>query len=702
MNRIVIGSYEFTDDSISENPQKYISNSMLADSLEIDTLEFSVYSYGIGTIYIITSDGYTFATSSDEPYVVDEGYFRNLPYGTPVYLYKDNTLRGKFYTQEIKRIATTEFSVKCISSVGLLDKLMHNGGIYNGVSAGTIIQEIMGTVPYTIENDVSSILCYGWLPRATARANLTKVMFACGSSLLKAVDGSLVIRFNGYSTPTIVPDSVVYINGTVDNPQTVTKISLIEHSFIAAEDNIEEVLFDNTTDVAAVGSTIYFDEPYHSLRADGITIDSSGANYATLTGVGILYGKKYTHAQRELVRNINNEAEPNEINIKDATLVSAVNSNNVMERLESYYSNADIVNVSIVDTIKLKPGDYINLTDPFGESFDGVVQAVDETISDIDKANTTLIRNWTPSAFGNNYSNYILFTEDATWTIPTGVSNIRVFVAAGGSGGQSGANGARGAMSNGWGQSLNGGKGGLGGQGGDAGKVYAIDISVTPGDTGTITIGLGGSGGVAVDTTNINGAEGGETTFEYGGETYTSNNGAIPPYGIINTFSGERYSLPGNSGIDGGDGITFAYSTPAPTTVTDGITTWTSGSKGRGYIRTRNGEEYQSWGGMGGGPAIGANGGNGEDGSSSISRYTFEGEYYYYIDGGYGGDGANANPGDDAVTIGCGGNGGHGGGGAGGGGRGTSDGEPSHGYGGDGGTGGTGGTGANGYVLIYY
>lgn len=135
MNRITIGQYEFTDETILENPQKFISNSMLADALEIDTLEFSVYSLASGVIYIITDDGYTFATSGDEPYVVDEGYLINTPYATPVYLYKDDVLRAKFYTKSIQRTGLTSYRVQCVSAIGLLDGARTVGGVYEGESA---------------------------------------------------------------------------------------------------------------------------------------------------------------------------------------------------------------------------------------------------------------------------------------------------------------------------------------------------------------------------------------------------------------------------------------------------------------------------------------------------------------------------------------------------------------------------------------
>ena len=448
MNRIVIGSYEFTDDTISENPQKYISNSMLADSLEIDTLEFSVYSYGIGTIYIITSDGYTFATSSDEPYVVDEGYFQNLPYGTPVYLYKDNTLRGKFYTKSILRTGITQFSVSCVSAIGLLDGARTLGGIYEGETAGSIISALMADASFTdftVDSEIANLAVYGWIPAGSVRDALNQILFAFGASILKQENGSIRIYYIGATTPKVISDAMNYIGGSVDNPQTVTDVNLYEHSFVVSTDNVEEVLFDNSLTTSANGLTMIFSEPFHSLRTTGtLVIDDSGANYAVVTGLGQLIGKKYTHTRRLLSQSTELDGERNEVTISDATLVSTANSSNCLKRLVNYYKNAIPMNVSLVDNSGLKPGDYIQLTDPFGDTVQGFIQAIDETVSDIDKAESTIIKNYVPTNLGNSYDRYriVYDTEvvDGYWNFPAELANKAVLIVlfSGAQGGQGG------------------------------------------------------------------------------------------------------------------------------------------------------------------------------------------------------------------------------------------------------------------------
>lgn len=709
MNRITIGQYEFTDETILENPQKFISNSMLADALEIDTLEFSVYSLASGVMYIITDDGYTFATSGDEPYVVDEGYLINLPYGTEVCVYKDDVLRAKFFLQSVQRTGLTSFKVKAISAIGRLDKIMHDGGIYNAEPLGNILAELMGTIPYTVDNEVAQVECYGWLPRASARESLIQLMFSCGASVLKGEDGTIVIRYNGQPTPLEIPNSNVYIGGTVDNPQTVTKISLIEHSFVASADNVEEVLFDNVGEVAVNHAKIYFDEPMHSLRVSGITLNSSGANYAELTGTGTLYGKKYTHSQREIVENINPNSEPNEINIKDATLVGALNSNNVMARLKSYYESADIVSVGLINDSGIKAGDYLTLTDPFGEQFDGIVQEMDETISAIDKANTKLVRNWVPSNFGNNYSNYMLLTQSTgSFTFPAGHTNARIILIGAGQGGQSGGNGFYGSSA------ISGGEGGKAGGGGSGGKVLMQDVTFAEGATFSFVRGTGGLGGEQPDrTAGADPVDGvGNTSAQAstltitGVGTFTSNDGSVLPNGITNTFTGVQYARSGRAGSKGGKGAGYDPD-ESRTSITIGRNTYYSGTNGNTLTVNSPEGKLTSRGGRGGGGAWMFNGGAGSDGDHTAQKATFQGQVAYYVVGGNGGNGADAWLQDGTPSrFGDGGYGGHGGGGSGGGANGTYAGafQPLGlvGAAGNVGKGGKGGKGANGCILIYY
>lgn len=713
MNKIVIGDslYTFTDPDILDNPQKYISNAMLADSLEIDTLDFRVLSYAIGKRKLLTSLLEWYTTVNGEGYVVDAGDLRKLPFGTPVYLYKDNALRGRFFFKQATRVGLLSYDVKCISAIGLLDGITHLGGIYNGETVGEVVADILQDVEYTIADDVASVTCYGWLPIASCRDNLAQVLFSCGASVLKDRDGKLNIRFNGVGNPIVVPINNTYMGGTVSIPQKATKIILIEHGYAANDDTVESVLFDNTEDAAAINSTLYFEAPYHSLRAEGLTVHSSGANWAIVSGQGVLYGKECSHSQREIVENINNDSEPNEVNIKEATLISALNSANTMDRIISYYADADIIQSGIVDDIGYKPGDYIQFTSPFGEETTGFIQTMNETVSGIDKSDTTIVTNWNPSNFGNNYKNYALLTGFGTFEIPEGVTRMRIHLIGGGQGGYSGGNGQDSQDES----KLLGGEGGIAGDGGHSGYVLIRDIELD-GSISSIDYecGTGGDGGSQISggsqVAPKAGTLGTATTITIGEEEYTSDSGAIPAHGVTNTFTGDLFAVSGEDGQPGGNGSDRAN---PRTSITYNANTYYSGSFGKDYEYSVNRDDFSAGGGCGGGPSISANGGNGRDANRrahKVNNGSYPYGYWYVMEGGAGGTGADGPDAEEQTAYGCGGNGGHGGGGGGAGGPGNweaYDGAPSYGfrywgYRGIGGKGGNGSKGGDGCVLIYY
>lgn len=680
MNKIVIGSYEFTDETILENPQKFISNSMLADSLEIDTLEFTVYTTASGTYYIITANGEYYSTSADEPYVAEEGYFINTPYATPVMLYKNNTLRGKFFLKSIQRVGMTSYKVQCVSAIGLLDGARTVGGIYTGETAGNIITALMadaGFSDYTIDPMVAVCNCYGWIPSGSVRDALNQILFAFGASVLKNADGSLYFYFIGDGNPQVIADNAVYIGGSVDNPATVTDVNLYEHFFTQASDNVEEVLFDNNNTATANNLVMYFDEPMHSLRVTGtLVINSSGANYATVTGIGQLYGKKYTHTKRLLTQHIRG-GEKNEVTIEQATLISAANSTNCLKRLENYYTNAQSVNMSLIDNNGFKAGDYIQVSNPFEETVTGFIQEIDETYSATDKANVKLITNWTPSNLGNTYDSFLILTDadlnSGTWTVPVAMRGKQVTIAmfSGASGGQGGEAGGTPSLIlrgrdggtvlydryNSYGFLLNydevggitiqsGGAGGKGGKGG-ASASRMLTFETTLGNSHQITFGQGGAGGtggtvtrdVALDVTVTPptlGSEGGDSSFD----TFTTLDGVSFRGTYVNLINGQVLAEQGQDGVDGGDGgnggtsmqtanatVAGAWATTGKGAKGQNINGHTGGNGGNGYGSLQYPRDTSIYvalcgGGGGGGASYDANGSAGSVGTASGHNFT--------------------------------------------------------------------------------
>ena len=696
MNVIDYAPFTFDDTSIVSG-KVVMENAMMFDSLQPDEISVEVISNDTGKRKLLTVDREWYSTVDNRGYVLMTNDLRNFTYGDPVLYYYDGVLQGKYFIRSVDRLSVDHFRLNAFSAVGLWTSIQHFGGIYSGETAGSVIADLLSGFTYTIDASVAAVKLYGYLPIASVRDNLRQVLFAIGASLVKDSNGNPKFKFL-QGLPTIqVSDDRIFIGGKLTYKTPATEVIVTEHNYYQSTYDIQVSLFDNTDGSGtATNKLITFKNPCHSLSASsGLTIASSGANYAIVTGTGTLTGYEYTHTTKvfSVPTGVTGEAKP--ATVEKATLVSAANSANVAARVKEYEATAEEVACGIVlDTDDIKPATKVSFTDPYGEPTEGLVATMDITMSGTSKADCTIVKNYTPGHFGNNFSTVTRITSNTTWTPPAGTEIIRLVLGQGGQAGQNGFDGGDG-QSPTYG-TVAPGSGGSSGAGGSGGKVLVVDIQ----NPSAITFSIG-AGGTAGSGSGATGNEGGHTTATMNGGVYTSANGAVPSEGYSDIFSGTVYCEPGPSGIDGANG----GNQRAGEDLTYGSDTWTGGAVGTGYSSSGSKTRYAK-GGSGGGAAYGANGNDG-------------GQYYWhtsssttgYFVGGPGGDGAAALTLPHTPTYGNGGIGGNGGGGGGVGGRyyyeNASSSNPDYdasGYGsdGDGGAGSAGGTGGPGFALIYY
>lgn len=178
-------------------------------------------------------------------------------------------------------------------------------------------------------------------------------------------------------------------------------------------------------------------------------------------------------------------------------------------------------------------------------------------------------------------------SASTTWTVPAGVTSIRVALAGGGAGGGSG--------------------GAIRG-GGGAGQVRDVTYAVSAGQVLTITAGAGGAGGVAGGSSSISGGTGGTITA-LGGNTSVSVTGGSSGAGY--NGAGGASTASGGGGGAGGAGM-------------PGIANEEGGGGGIGVDITTNAAYYLAGGGGGayrgtfGVPGYGeAGGGTGASGGTT-------------------------------------------------------------------------------------
>lgn len=152
---------------------------------------------------------------------------------------------------------------------------------------------------------------------------------------------------------------------------------------------------------------------------------------------------------------------------------------------------------------------------------------------------------------GQLYTDYILITEDGTYTMPAGVTQITLVLIGGGDGGDGGQGGCYFFFDNR--------NNGIGGAGGRGGKVYSTPLVINDGQQITFHIGAGGAGGkggawhYATKPGLRDGGKGafGEATTAQLGTTFTSANGVYMSTGYVDLLTNKAYGVPGVVGASG-------------------------------------------------------------------------------------------------------------------------------------------------------
>ena len=673
-----------------------------------------------------TADGYIFATADQS---ID---LTQIPFATPVWLMEDTTIRHKLYFDSAERIDSRTYRLTAISGVGLLERRRHKGNLYTSATVADVLADIIGDAfSYSLDANAASQRVSGLLLPDTCRRNLHLLMFAMGISLVKDATGGIDFEFLPNSDETTIPASRIFLGGSITYQTPVTAVEVTEHTFYQLGGTEPVLLFDNTTKPVVDHVLIEFDNAYYDLATTAsLTINESGPTYAIISGIGVLTGVPYYHDAR-VVRLDNPDPTGGQDVIKSDTdyLVNAFNSLSVAKRLLAYYTSPQIVHLPIrVDGEKA--GNKVNYADPFGDGEQsGYIISAESVASSFERAIIKIVRDYTPTGQGNNYTHSALITADGTWEVPDGVTEIRIAVIGGGHGGAGGNDGEDGAggpnfpdtgffgdieqtltevgsvyIWHGWypDQPLK--KGGAGGSPGGPGKIYVLDASVTPGEVITIAVGAGGAGG-AVGQAGSAGTASTASSVSLG--TISSDSGVETNTGYVDVFSGRAFGAVGRVGFAGGNGgQTDLFSLQGDSGYAGlpggDVGSYSGGAGGEGRIPNPEGpakKRSSASGGGGGGAAYGANG-------SAGANARWDGAVLHLAAGGAG---ANAvAPGQ--AYYGCGGDGGNGGGagGAAGAGRYYATDDPDEQidfpdpYRAPGGHGSAGGKGGDGCVIIYY
>lgn len=545
-------SYATDDDIKVPSGILYEVKALRSDSLEANSLTVTVFSNDKAIMGFAKNDKVE--------------YFRN---GRRV---------GVYYLQTVERVGSDAYTLSALSALGRLITMRHAGGIYTGQTVAEVVPQICAPVAVMIESVYASRQLYGYLPYSnpdkekgngrSARDSLSQVLFAIGASLGTDENGVMRVEklWDGVSA-TVTADQINEDSCSTVYETPVSAVEITEHQWVKSQDTV--TLFEGT---AEDGALVTFEEPAHSLTAEGFTIIEQGDNYAILSaGTGTLTGKSYNHLTRIVRRTVTEGAEENVVTVSDATLVSLTNSVDVAKRMADYYRHRETIRVDVEPGTE-RAGRVVQIFHPWDkEMVRACVESRETVISGILNSRTSALVGFKPAQpeSAEYFDERVILTGSGEWQVPENVTAITAVLIGGAQGGHCGHGGnpaelkienysetILGTMTyhytDKW---AIGGKGGKGGDPGSGGKIFQATFDVTPAQKFSFACGVGGLGAAFdasnwANTPNTPGADGTKTTFG----NLDSSTGSISEIGYTDPVTGEVFGAKGEQGIAGGDG----------------------------------------------------------------------------------------------------------------------------------------------------
>ena len=253
----------------------------------------------------------------------------------PFTIYRNDELFGRFYID--KSIANTDqtiYDITVSDYIKILEAQTYLGGLYTNKTVSSLIAEILGDIPYTLDATLGAYTVSGYLPILTKREALRQVAFCLNAFIDTSRTDKIEIKpFLNARNRFVDKSEIFYIETTQENITTKIELNTQQLTTKNAEnDDLFEGILNGT-------KMIVFDSPKFNLSISGTggTIISSNINYAIISGTGSnikLTGKSYE--QYVIVATKTN----------DYTVSSDI------EKIDSYDTTLTCDNINILDYLK--------------------------------------------------------------------------------------------------------------------------------------------------------------------------------------------------------------------------------------------------------------------------------------------------------------------------------------------------------------
>lgn len=241
-------------------------------------------------------------TNNNKALNINEATLKLLPANTtgvlfqrtlPFSIYRNDVLMGRFFiSTSTSNTNKTLYNIKVSDYINTLESQTYLGGTYANIGASTLVGQILGDIPYSVDATLTNKVINGYLPILSKREALRQVAFCLNAYVdTSRSDMVNILPLPTTTSATKTASDIVSIETTQKN--IVTKYELNTKIIATSSTATTEEIFNEALNGTKM---IVYDSPKYSLQISNGTVVSSNCNYALISGTGgnvVLQGKSY-------------------------------------------------------------------------------------------------------------------------------------------------------------------------------------------------------------------------------------------------------------------------------------------------------------------------------------------------------------------------------------------------------------------------
>ena len=296
-------------------------------------------------------------------------------------LLKNGSLVGTQYIKSSTRNSKSDYSIRCQSSIGLLnDDFL--GGLYSDKPVENLLSEILGEWEFDLDRAFQGIKINGYIPVCSQREALQQVAFSIGAIVTTQDSAKIRLVPIPKAISARFSKSDIILGGNVKTASRYAKVEIYSHTY-AKQDVVETLIREEEIDGENV--LITFASPHYDYEITGGTILSYGDNWVRITPSGpvTINAKNYRHSTRSHTKR-NPEAtareQGNVISVKEATLITSGNVYEALDRLYSAVQRRQTVSQPVIVGSQ-KAGQMASSMTPWGTVARGFISTMDSQLT---------------------------------------------------------------------------------------------------------------------------------------------------------------------------------------------------------------------------------------------------------------------------------------------------------------------------------